>query len=272
MTAVSQGPAVRDRRRRLPAPVLRTVAPVVLGVVLLTSWLLASGYSALPVFVLPSPGAVVAALVKGLGGSMWPYIWTTLAETLLGCVVGAAIALPLAVVIHRSRWVEAAVHPFLGATQAIPAIALAPLLVLWVGYGLTAVTALCSLMVFFPILVATVVGLRHVDSDVVDAARIDGATSWARLWYVELPLSLPSLLAGARNGFALAVTGAVVGEMVMGGHGLGMVLTVQRDALDTAGMFATIIVLCVLASLAYSLILTVERRSAVVNSQLKTDR
>ena len=172
----------------------------------------------------------------------------------------------MAMLIHRSRWVNAAVTPFLGATQAIPAVALAPLLVLWLGYGLVPVIILCALIVFFPILIAAVIGLKHVDADVVDAGRIDGASSLALLYFVELPMALPSILGGLRNGVTLAVTGAIVGEMVMGGNGLGQVLTIQRGSVDTAGMFATIIVLCVFASGAYALILLWERRSRIVNS------
>ncbi len=109
-------------------------------------------------------------------------------------------------------------------------------------------------------------GLRHVDGDVINAARIDGASSLGMLWHVEAPLALPSVLAGLRNGFTLSVTGAVVGEMVMGGRGVGMVLTVQRDSVDTAGMFASIIVLCVVASSVYNLIQTWERRSMIIDS------
>ena len=216
---------------------------------LLALWWLAVLLGDLPSFLLPSPGQVVARLASDLvNPSLWPAVGLTLAEALGGCALGSAVALPLAILIHRSAWVSAAVSPFLGATQAIPAIALAPLLV------------------FFPILVASVVGLRHVDASIVDAARMDGAGSLALLRHIELPLALPSILGGFRNGFTLSVTGAVVGEMVMGGAGLGMLLTVQRDSVDTAGMFSTITVLCALASLAYSLILLVERRSRVMQS------
>ena len=137
--------------------------------------------------------------------------------------------------------------------RAIPAIALAPLLVLWMGYGIAPVIVLCALIVFFPILISAVVGLRHVDADVVDAGRIDGASSWALLTQVELPMALPAVLGGLRNGVTLAVTGAIVGEMVMGGAGLGTFLTIQRESVDTAGMFATIFVLCLIASAAYAL-------------------
>lgn len=249
------------------------VAPLLLAVVLLAAWQLIVTLTGVPSFLLPGPQAVLAKLV-GLfaDGTVWPYLLTTLAEAVGGAVLGAAVALPLAVFIHRSRLINAAVTPFLGATQAIPAVAIAPLLAIWVGYGLRSIVLLCSLMVFFPILVASVVGLRHVDASVRDAARMDGAGSLASLIHVELPLALPSVLGGIRNGFTLSVTGAVVGEMVIGGEGLGQLLAIQRQANDTAGMFASIGILCALASVAYGLIHLVERRSAVIESLAGSSR
>ncbi len=254
-----------DKRAVSPRDV---VAPLLFGVLLLLAWwLVTRSGTGVPAYLLPTPAAVLGRLGDMIiGGQIWPYLWVTVIEAFGGCAVGTLVALPLAVLIHRSRWASAAFQPFLGATQAIPAIALAPLLVLWIGYGLVAVVTLCSLMVFFPILISTVVGLRHVDGDVINAARIDGASSLGLLWHVEAPLALPSVLAGLRNGFTLSVTGAVVGEMVMGGRGVGMVLTVQRDSVDTAGMFASIIILCVVASSVYTLIQTWERRSMIIDS------
>ncbi|GAB3703157.1 ABC transporter permease [Mariniluteicoccus flavus] len=242
-------------------------APALFGVLLVVAWWLLSRGA--PAYLLPSPAAVVARLGDLLvGGEAWPYLGATLVEALAGSAAGVAVALPLALLIHRSSLASAAVQPFLGATQAIPAIALAPLLVLWVGYGLGAIVLLCALMVFFPILISAVVGLRHVDADVVEAARLDGAGSLALLRHIEGPMALPSVLAGLRNGFTLSVTGAVVGEMVMGGAGMGTILTLQRDAVDTAGMFASILVLCVVASGVYSLIHLWERRSRTINALL----
>ncbi|WP_156188046.1 ABC transporter permease [Arsenicicoccus sp. oral taxon 190] len=249
------------------------LAPLVLGAVLLVAWQLTVSFSGLPGFVLPGPGEVLARLAGMLSGStVWPYVGLTLAEAVGGCALGAAVALPLAVLVHRSSWANAAITPFLGATQAIPAIALAPLLVLWVGYGFTAIVTLCSLMVFFPILISSVVGLVHVPQEVVDAARIDGAGGWDLLRHVEAPLALPNVLAGIRNGFTLSITGAVVGEMVMGGQGLGTLLTLQRDAVDTAGMFAVIGMLCAIAATAYVLLQVVERRSTIVADVRDTPR
>lgn len=248
--------------------VRHVVAPVLLGIVLIGGWLLLSG--GLPSFVLPTPSAVLVKLWNGLAtGSLLPPLGATLVEAAAGCAAGALVAVPLAVLLHRSRWADSATRPFLGATQAIPAIALAPLLVLWVGYGLVPIALLCALIVFFPILVAAAAGLRHVDHEVVDAAFMDGASSLQRLAHIELPLALPWIYAGLRNGFTLSVTGAVVGEMVMGGDGLGTVLVVQRDQLDTAGMVATIVLLAAVASAAYLFLVALERRSAVVSSLVR---
>ena len=259
-------PNAELRERRVRGAVGAT-APWAFGVVLVLVWYAGVWLSGVPAFLLPTPDAVARRLLEVLtDASFWGYAGTTLFAALGGCVAGAAVALPLAVLIHRNRWVSAALVPYLGATQAIPAIAIAPLLVLWVGYGFSAVIFLCALLVFFPILVSAVVGLRHVPRSIVDAARMDGAGSLALLRHVEGPMALPNVLAGFRNGFSLSVTGAVVGEMVMGGQGLGTLLTVQRDSLDTAGMFATIAVLAAMASLAYTGIHLVERRSRVMQS------
>ncbi len=116
---------------------LTILAPVGLGLILLGVWWLAASTPAVPDYILPSPGDVIDELYAGLisPGDMWPYIGVTMTESLLGCLMGFAVALPLAIVIYRSRVVSAAVLPFLGTTQAIPAVALAPLLVVWMHRG-----------------------------------------------------------------------------------------------------------------------------------------
>lgn len=253
-----------QHRRRL-TPRARIVAPWLFLLMLLITWSAVVAIARPPAYFLPAPAAVARKLSQSLlSPAFWPAFAATFTEALGGALLGALVAMPLAVAIHRSIWMHAAITPFLGATQAIPAIAMAPLLAIWVGYGLRPIVLLCALLVFFPILVATVVGLRLVDPLVADAARVDGASSIALLVAIELPLALPNVLAGLRNGFALSVTGAVVGEMVMGGNGLGQLLTLQRDSVDTAGMFATITVLCVMASSLYGLIALIERRSATM--------
>lgn len=237
-------------------------APLALGLVLLGVWALTVHTAGLQPYVLPHPLAVLQRLGTDLGQrDFWHATGLTLFEALGGTLLGAVVATPLSIAIHSSRLVSAALAPFLGASQAVPAIALAPLLVLWTGYGTKSIMVLCALMVFFPMLVQATVGLRLVDPEVVDAARLDGATRLRILRHIEAPLAAPTALAGLRTGFTLSVTGAVVGEMVMGGNGLGEVLTVERDSLDTTGMFATIVVLCTLAALAYSVIRALETRA-----------
>ncbi len=247
------------------------IAPIALGVLLLAGWVASAG-SGSP--LLPTPGAVGLRLLQDVATpAFWAALAVTVYEAFGGVAIGIAVALPLAVLIHRSAWAAAAINPFLGATQAIPAIALAPLLVLWLGYGLGPVVMLCALIVFFPILIGAVVGLRHVDGRAVDAARMDGAGNWALLWYIELPMALPSILGGLRNGVSLSVTGAIVGEMVMGGSGLGTILNVQRYNVDTAGMIATIFWLALLASAAFVAVLLAERSSRIVSSlNLRSER
>lgn len=237
-------------------------APLVLGLVLLAGWALTVRLANLPGYVLPHPLAVARRLRDDCGDhAFWSATARTLFEAIGGTALGALVATPLAIAVHSSRVLSAALNPFLGASQAVPAIALAPLLVLWVGYGTWPIVMLCALMVFFPMLVQASVGLRLVDPEVIDAARLDGAGRWRILRYIEAPLAAPTALGGLRTGFTLSVTGAIVGEMVMGGNGLGEVLTVERDSLDTTGMFATIVVLCTLAAIAYSLIRLLETRA-----------
>jgi len=249
---------------------LSLIAPCCLGVLLLLGWWATTAPGTIPATLLPAPGAVGRELVDALfiHADMWPFVGTTLVEALGGCLLGLVVAVPLAVLIYRVRVVSAAVVPFLGATQAIPAIALAQLLVLWVGYGLNAIVVLCALMVFFPILVSSLVGFRHIDRDILAAAQLDGAGSFSMLVEIEIPLALHTILAGVRNGFTLSVTGAVVGEMVMGGSGLGALLTIQRDSFNTAAMFASIIVLALLAAVIYSLVAFAERRWSTIAAPL----
>ena len=241
--------------------VVSWVAPLTLGLFLLVLWWALTNLRDVEPWVFPTPQNFAHRAVALLSqGWVWHRAGITAAEALAGSVLGSAVAIPLAWAIYRSNLVRAALEPFLGATQAIPAIALAPLLVLWVGYGFVPIVALCALIVFFPVLVSTTVGLRQMDQDVLDAAALDGAGGWRMIWSIEMPLAAPAMLAGIRNGFALSVTGAVVGEMVMGGQGLAQLLTQQRQNLDTAGIFVTVGLLCLLAMILYGIIYYFERR------------
>ncbi|QDB79188.1 ABC transporter permease [Georgenia sp. 311] len=254
-TPLARTLAAHRRTRRL---VLLT--PFAVGAAVLLVWEAVSRAGLVPAFFLPAPTAVAARLWTELtAGGLLGYTATTLTEALLGSVLGATVALPLGYLIARNRWAAAGLQPYVAASQALPAVALAPLLVIWVGYGLLPIVLLCALLVFFPILLATILGLRTLDPEVVDAARLDGAHGWSMVRHIEAPMALPTLLTGLRNGVTLSVTGAVVGEFVMGGRGLGMVLSVQSNSADTTGLFATLVVLAALAVGMYTLLRVVER-------------
>lgn len=239
---------------------MTVAAPLILLTSLLAAWTVSAART-VEEWRLPSPWIVSERFLTMLTTpGVWRHLAVTALEAALGSLIGAAIAFPTAYLIYRNCLVRAAVEPFLGATQSLPAIALAPLLVLWVGYGTFAIALLCALIVFFPILISTVVGLRTLDREVLEAASLDGASGWVMLARMELPLAAPSILAGMRNGFTLSITGAIVGEMVMGGDGLGQLLVQSRNNLDTAGMFATIALLCVLSVSIYQSIRYIESR------------
>jgi NitT/TauT family transport system permease protein len=249
---------------------LRAATPaLLLGVAILALWQLLTASGAVPSFLLPEPGRVLTAWLHGVGlaGSssratplLVRYGLTTLGESIAGFLLGTAIAIPLGYAIARSQILARALQPYLAAMQALPAVALAPLLVLWLGYDSPPVIALCALIVFFPMVVNAALGLRTLDRDVLDAARVDGADGWALFRYMEFPLALPSILAGLRVGLTLSITGAVVGEFVVGDQGLGGLLNIARSQFDTPLVFATLLTLGLLAAILYGVARLAERR------------
>lgn len=242
-------------------------APVLLGIALLVVWQLVVQSGVVSSFLLPFPGDVLRSFWDSLTqNSLLGYAQATLIESLAGCALGALVALPLAYAIVHSRLAASATQPYLAASQALPAIAIAPLIALWFDYGLLPVIVLCALIVFFPMVITTVLGLRMLDSDVLDAARTEGAGRWALLGYIQFPLALPSILAGLRTSLTLSITGAVVGEFVVGGHGLGELLLIDYNFADSAGLFSTLLTLALLAALLYGLVRLLERRLSYVEA------
>lgn len=246
----------RRQRRRigwLPA--------LALGVAVLAVWQLITLSGAVPAFELPAPLAVLRSFWQSLAdGLLWGYTATTLTESLAGFVLGVLVALPLGYAVARSDALAKMFEPYIAASQALPAVALAPLLVIWLGYDVPPVAVLCALIVFFPTVITTTLGLRLLDRDVVDAARVEGAGRWALLWHIEAPLALPSVLAGMRASFTYSITGAVVGEFVIGDQGLGGLLNVARGNFDTPLVFATLLMLALLAAAMYGIARLAERR------------
>ena len=213
-------------------------------------------------FILPGPYTVAERFVRAWAeGTIWPHLQQTLIEVLLGFVLGASVALAVGVLLARSRLAERLLSPYLVAAQATPVLALAPLIVLWFGNGLASKLVITTLIVFFPVAIATMVGIRGVDPRLLEMARSFRASGWEVASRVEIPAALPSILGGMRVGITLAVIGAIVGEWAGGEKGLGVLINIARGSLfDTPLMFAALVTLALLGVTLYLVMVLIERR------------
>ena len=241
------------------AAVLSVVGALVAFVLL---WQLVVIVGGLPPFILPPPLAVAERFVQALAdGTIQPHLWTTLVEVALGFAVGASTALVLGYGLARSRFVEQVLSPYLVAAQATPILALAPLIALWFGPGLLGKVLICALIVFFPVAVATMVGIRSVDAKLLELGRALRATRRQVLTTLEIPAALPSILGGMRVGVTLAVVGAIVGEWAGAERGLGVLINLARGSLfDIPLMFATLLTIALVGIALYLVVVVVERR------------
>jgi NitT/TauT family transport system permease protein len=229
--------------------------PVMLALFLLISWYISTTYGHVYDLILPAPTDVLASLIAGLrSGLLLSNALVTIEESVLGFLLALVVALPLAYGLAKSRLIAAAVQPYLAAAQAIPAIVIAPLLVFWLGNSLITTMILCMLIVLFPMVITTVLGVQTIDKTLTDAARVEGASGWSLLALIEFPLALPAILAAVRTGLTLSITGALVGEFVSsGGQGLGGLVQITIQQFNTPLLFATLAILGVLAALYYSI-------------------
>ncbi|GCF09499.1 ABC transporter permease [Dictyobacter arantiisoli] len=231
-----------------------TLPPFLLGALLLLAWYIVTATGSVNAFILPAPKDVFASLIDGFSsGLYWEHIGITLQESFFGFLLGVAVALPLGYGIAKSRLVAYTVQPYLSAGQAIPAIVIAPFLYLWLGMGVLPVIVVCMLVVLFPMVVNTVLGIRTIERELLDAARLEGASGWSLLSAIEFPLALPAILASVRTGLTLSITGALVGEFFCSpDQGLGALVQMALHQYNMAFMFATVIILAVLAAVYYS--------------------
>lgn len=214
----------------------------------------------LPAYILPSPLRVMQRFMQAAGdGTLLRHTSTTLLQVVLGLLAGTILATVIGYMIAKSPFFEKIASPYLIASQAIPIVAIAPLLVIWFGPGIGSKVLICALIVFFPVLVNTVVGLRAVPDDLRALMRSLRATPLQNLRYLEIPAALPVFLGGLRIGATLSVIGAVVGEFVGADRGLGFLVNVGRGLYDTALVFVAVFTLITLALGLYGLVVLLER-------------
>jgi NitT/TauT family transport system permease protein len=235
------------------------IASILAGLVL---WWVVARMVNLPAFILPSPGAVWQRFLQSLAdGTLLLHTGVTLLEVLLGLFFGVGLATILGYLVAKSHALERVLAPYLVASQAIPLVAIAPLLVIWFGPGMFSKVLICALIVFFPVLVNTVVGVRAVPASLYDLMHSLHASQAQVLTKLEVPAALPIFLGGLRIGATLSVIGAVVGELVGSDRGLGFLINIGRGQYDTALVFVAVFVLILLALCLYGAVAWIEARA-----------
>jgi NitT/TauT family transport system permease protein len=240
------------------------------GIIVLVIWYLISIWSDLPAFILPSPLMIWNTFIETLfNGTLIRHFSITLLEVLLGLTAGTVMATTIGYLLAKSPTLERILSPYLVASQAIPTVAIAPLLVIWFGPGLFSKVLIAALIVFFPVLVNTVVGVNSVPKDLRDLMRSLRASKSQTLRYLEIPAALPVFLGGLRIGATLSVIGAVVGEFVGADRGLGFLINVGRGQYDTALVFVAIFALIGMALGLYGTVIFIEKRLLIWQHQTR---
>ena len=246
------------RRRPEWSIVLGWLVPLLALALGLLAWEVIVRLRDTPTWFIPKPTEVFREMVESRA-LIWGHTWTTLQEMLLGLVLAFLLGVMLAVAIASSRLVDRAIYPALVASQAVPIIALAPILLIWFGYGMTPKVIVVVLTCFFPIVVSMVDGLRAADSDALALLRSMGASRWQVMRIVRVPAALPALFSGTRIAAAWSVIGALVGEWVGASSGLGYLMTRSASQFQTPRLFAAVFVAAALGIVLFALVALAER-------------
>ena len=243
------GGSVGHRAARLGST-LPWLAPLSTLVLLLVVWELAVRFAEIPRYLLPAPSTVIVAVFEN-----WDMLMrnsgVTLVETLIGFAASAVIGVALAVVMVMWPLAGAAIFPILVASQVIPKVAIAPLLVVWLGTGVTTASLIAFVMAFFPVVVNATLGMRSVSSASIDLMRSMGSRRGQVFRYLRFPSAMPHILSGLQLAVAFAIVGAIVGEFVGSDAGLGYLLIIAQGNLRTDLLFAALLVLTVIGLLLY---------------------
>jgi NitT/TauT family transport system permease protein len=266
---------VQDRRARHDSYVRisSVVYPIAMIAGVIVVWELASRILAIPSYLLPGPTHIVASCIQH-AGLLLQNAWVTTVEIVLGYLLSIVVGVPLAFAIFMWPAFSRSILPLLISSQAIPKVAVAPLLLVWFGFGLLPKVLIAFLIAFFPIVISTAVGLASIEQEKIHLARSMGLGASATFFKIRLPNALPSIFGGLKISIALAVVGAVVGEFVGGDAGLGYLLMVANGSMDTPLLFAGLIGLTIQGVVLYTLVewaeyLAIPRRAATSTNALQ---
>jgi NitT/TauT family transport system permease protein len=251
---VQRNLARRERRARVSG----VLSPVVVVVALIALWELATRLFSVPLFLLPPPSAIALSM-QANAPVLLAAGWITTVEIVLGFVLSIAIGIPLALAIFLWPPFSRSVLPLLVSSQAMPKVAIAPLLLVWFGFGLLPKVLIAFLIAFFPVVINTAVGLASIEPEKIYLARSMGFGAVATFFKIRLPNALPAIFGGLKISITLAVVGAVVGEFVGGDAGLGYLLMTANGTMDTQLLFAGIVALTILGVALFMLVELAER-------------
>jgi NitT/TauT family transport system permease protein len=236
-----------------------TILPIAFLLAILVIWELISQYTdAFPDYILPAPTAILERMWDD-PELLWSATKVTLVEVVVGFAIGVVIGLALALPIAYSPMIRATLYPLIVASQAVPKIAIGPLLVLWLGLGVLPKLAIVALMVFFPVVITAAEGFSSVDRNLLDLVRSVNASQWQIFRRVRFPHALPQIFSGLKIGITLAVVGAVVGEWIAADNGLGYLLLQANTQLDSTLLFSALVLLVVLGVVLFVLVEIAER-------------
>lgn len=226
--------------------------------ILLVFWEVAVSVLKVPSYILPAPTAIMAEF-----GAYWhrllPNAAVTASEVVIGFAFAVVIGVPLAILITYSSLMERSVYPLIVASQTVPKVAIAPLLLTWFGYGLAPKIVIVVLLAFFPIVINSVMGLKSASREMIHLARSMGASGWQTFWKFRLPHALPNMFAGFKLATVLCVIGAIVAEFIGADKGLGYLILVSASNFNTTRQFAAIILITVIGIVFFMVIERLER-------------
>ena len=233
---------------------------LLLGLLILVAWELAATGLKLSTLVLPPPSLVMAALHQGfVSGYLGPHVLQTLLEVVLGFGLGSLLGFLGGVALGEWPGARRVLMPYLVVSQVVPKLALAPLLIVWLGFGATPTVVITALICFFPLLENTLTAMQHVDPQRLELFRMLRASRWQTIWRLKVPDGKPAILAGLRVAVVLAWVGAVVGEFIGASRGLGALIIAAQGSMDTPLMFAVLVVITVLGWASYQAMVMLER-------------
>jgi len=244
------GAAALDRVRQLTPVVVTFVALLIL-------WEAVTVVFGIPSYTLPAPTVIADAMIEK-ASALWEHGLITLLESVLGLGLSILLSIPLGILIVYSSWIERIVYPFLVASQAIPKVALAPIFVVWFGFGLLPKVLIAFFIAFFPIVVNTVVGLSRTPPEMIHLMRSLGASPVQILLRVRLVSAAPYIFAGIKIAAAFAVVGAIVGEFIAASKGLGHMQLVANNNFEIPLLFGTLVVLSFMGIALFYLVVLAE--------------